>query len=46
MLAEQVNKDTGEPFWVIPLAWSHAMFLVFVREALDRKAEAQIWDAV
>jgi glucoamylase len=46
MLAEQVSKETGEPFWVIPLAWSHAMFLLFVREALDRKAEAAIWARV
>ena len=44
LLAEQVHRETGQPCWVIPLAWSHAMFLLFVREVLDRHAEAEIWD--
>jgi GH15 family glucan-1,4-alpha-glucosidase len=44
MLAEQVSRESGKPMWVIPLAWSHAMFLMFVREVLDRRVENQIWE--
>jgi GH15 family glucan-1,4-alpha-glucosidase len=43
MMAEQVHRETGNPFWVIPLGWSHAMFLLFVRDVLDRGAADQIW---
>ncbi|MDQ2084886.1 glycoside hydrolase family 15 protein [Herbivorax sp. ANBcel31] len=35
LLPEQVSKDNGEPCWVIPLTWSHAMF-VLVLEKLKR----------
>jgi hypothetical protein len=28
---------------VIPLAWSHAMYLLFVKEVLDRGIEEKIW---
>ncbi|HEX9061829.1 MAG TPA: glycoside hydrolase family 15 protein, partial [Clostridia bacterium] len=28
LLPEQVSKDTGKPAWVIPLTWSHAMFVL------------------
>lgn len=28
LLPEQVNRDNGEPCWVIPLTWSHAMFVL------------------
>lgn len=34
LLPEQVHRKTGEPAWVIPLTWSHAMFVLAVR-ALD-----------
>lgn len=44
MLAEQVHRESGAPFWVIPLGWSHAMFLLFVRDVIDRKLEGKIWD--
>ncbi len=27
LLPEQVDCETGEPAWVVPLAWSHAMFI-------------------
>ena len=30
LLPEQVNKDSGEPAWVIPLTWSHAMYIMTV----------------
>lgn len=32
LLPEQVNKDTGKPEWVIPLTWSHAMFVLVLFE--------------
>lgn len=45
LLPEQVTDD-GEPAWVVPLAWSHAMFLLAARPELalpagvgDRAAE-------
>ncbi|HHY34203.1 MAG TPA: hypothetical protein GX510_00985 [Firmicutes bacterium] len=31
-LPEQVDRDTGAPRWVIPLGWSHAMFLSLAAE--------------
>ncbi|OGO81550.1 MAG: glycoside hydrolase [Clostridiales bacterium GWC2_40_7] len=33
LLPEQADKETGKPAWVIPLTWSHAMF-VLVLEGL------------
>lgn len=43
-LPEQVHKETGMPYWVIPLAWSHAMFLLFVHNVIHKKLERQIWE--
>jgi GH15 family glucan-1,4-alpha-glucosidase len=34
LLAEQVSDD-GKPVWVLPLAWSHAMFVLAARPELD-----------
>jgi glucoamylase len=28
LLPEQVSRDSGKPAWVIPLTWSHAMFVL------------------
>jgi oligosaccharide amylase len=28
MLAEQVDPVTGQPVWVVPLTWSHAMYVL------------------
>jgi len=28
LLPEQVDKETGEAAWVVPLTWSHAMFVL------------------
>ncbi len=36
LLPEQVDKHTGQPAWVVPLTWSHAMFVLTVLRA--RKA--------
>ena len=33
LLPEQVTED-GEPAWVVPLAWSHAMLLLAARPEL------------
>jgi GH15 family glucan-1,4-alpha-glucosidase len=44
MFPEQVHRESGLPFWVIPLGWSHAMFLIFVRDVIDRKLESKIWE--
>jgi glucoamylase len=35
LLPEQVNKDTGKPEWVIPLTWSHAMFVLVLWELVE-----------
>lgn len=31
LLPEQVDADTGEPRWVVPLTWSHAMLVLACR---------------
>lgn len=31
LLSEQIDKENGTPAWVIPLNWSHAMFIVTVQ---------------
>ncbi len=38
MLPEQVNKDSGKPEWVIPLTWSHAMFVLVLIELAGAEA--------
>ncbi|MBX9703891.1 MAG: hypothetical protein K2X39_07025, partial [Silvanigrellaceae bacterium] len=30
--AEQIDPKTGQPCWVVPLTWSHAMFLLCIQE--------------
>jgi glucoamylase len=40
LLPEQVDKNTGEPAWVIPLTWSHAMFIL-VLDGLIAAGELQ-----
>lgn len=31
LLAEQIDKETGKPAWIIPLTWSHAMLILTVQ---------------
>jgi glucoamylase len=31
LLPEQVDRQTGEPCWIVPLAWSHAMFVLVTK---------------
>ncbi len=35
LLPEQVNKETGRPDWVIPLTWSHAMYVHVLSELVN-----------
>lgn len=35
LLPEQVNRETGKPEWVIPLTWSHAMYVQVLLELID-----------
>lgn len=36
LLPEQIDKVTGQPAWVIPLTWSHAMFVLTVLELVEK----------
>lgn len=33
-LPEQADKNDGKPCWVIPLTWSHAMFVLVLKELM------------
>ncbi|MCX7710801.1 MAG: glycoside hydrolase family 15 protein [Clostridia bacterium] len=35
LLPEQISKDDGKPAWVIPLTWSHAMFVLVLFGLLE-----------
>ncbi|HEY5584192.1 MAG TPA: glycoside hydrolase family 15 protein [Ruminiclostridium sp.] len=35
LLPEQLNRDTGKPDWVIPLTWSHAMYIHVLSELVN-----------
>ena len=39
LLAEQIDKITGRPAWVLPLTWSHAMFILTVLEMKENGIE-------
>jgi GH15 family glucan-1,4-alpha-glucosidase len=41
LLPEQVTND-GEPAWVVPLAWSHAMLLLAARPELEAVSAAKV----
>lgn len=36
LLPEQIDRVTGEPAWVIPLTWSHAMYVLTVLELMEK----------
>lgn len=38
LLPEQIDKNTGETAWVVPLTWSHAMFVTTVHMMAEVKA--------
>lgn len=35
LLSEQIHKEKGTPAWVIPLNWSHAMFISVVLKLIE-----------
>lgn len=44
LLPEQVDKETGATAWVVPLTWSHAMYVLAIfmlAEAEEKEAAAQ-----
>ncbi|OCA81496.1 hypothetical protein A8F94_21705 [Bacillus sp. FJAT-27225] len=41
LLPEQIDKRTGDPAWVMPLTWSHAMFVLTV-VALEKQGELNV----
>ncbi|AVX19731.1 oligosaccharide amylase [Carboxydocella sporoproducens DSM 16521] len=36
LLPEQVDRETGQPAWVVPLTWSHAMLVLTVLDLLEK----------
>ncbi|MBX5457694.1 MAG: hypothetical protein IRZ31_12405 [Thermogemmatispora sp.] len=40
LLAEQISRQDGQPCWIMPLGWSHAMF-VLVTQVLRAKGRLQ-----
>ncbi|ALC90866.1 hypothetical protein AM500_14540 [Bacillus sp. FJAT-18017] len=41
LLPEQIDKMTGDPAWVMPLTWSHAMYVLTVI-ALEKHGELNV----
>lgn len=41
LLPEQIDKNTGETAWVVPLTWSHAMFILTIFMLADAEAKAE-----
>ena len=39
-LPEQIDKFSGEPAWVMQLAWSHAMFIIVLDKLKKISKEA------
>ena len=46
LLPEQVDKETGETAWVVPLTWSHAMFILTVHMIAEAEAAQAQGDAL
>lgn len=36
LFPEQIHRNTGKPAWVIPLTWSHAMFVLVLKRLMDK----------
>lgn len=41
LLPEQIDRQTGETAWVVPLTWSHAMFVLTVLDLVEAGVFAQ-----
>lgn len=39
LLPEQIDKETGETAWVVPLTWSHAMFVLTVFQLAEAEKQ-------
>lgn len=42
LLPEQVDKNTGETAWVVPLTWSHAMFILTIFMLAEAEAASGV----
>lgn len=42
LLPEQIDKTTGETAWVVPLTWSHAMFVLAIFMIADAEAASKV----
>jgi len=42
LLPEQVDKSTGETAWVVPLTWSHAMFILTVHLVAEARSRSEL----
>ncbi len=36
LLPEQIGKESGEPVWIVPLTWSHAMYALTFHELSEK----------
>ncbi|MFO7295633.1 MAG: glycoside hydrolase family 15 protein [Clostridia bacterium] len=36
LFPEQIHRNTGQPAWVVPLTWSHAMFVMVLKKLMDK----------
>lgn len=42
LLPEQVDKQDGKPCWVIPLTWSHAMYVLVLKGLMEQGGSQEI----
>lgn len=42
LLPEQVDKETGNTAWVVPLTWSHAMFILTVHMLAQKEPHSSL----
>ncbi|MCR2807031.1 glycoside hydrolase family 15 protein [Paenibacillus soyae] len=42
LLPEQIDKTTGETAWVVPLTWSHAMFVLAIFMIAEAEAASKV----
>lgn len=37
LFPEQIHRNTGQPAWIVPLTWSHAMFVLVLKQLIDKR---------
>lgn len=42
LLPEQVDRSTGDTAWVVPLTWSHAMFILTVHLIAEARTKSEL----